>query len=100
MPELLNNLKGTIDTVNGYMKSANESVGKLDGYLKTASAGLASMETLLNDSKGDMEKMQAMIPTLQRNIDQLDQLANGVDALSSISKRKYWKTIFTITIKS
>lgn len=79
-PELLNNLKGTIDTVNGYMKSANESVGKLDGYLKTASAGLASMETLLNDSKGDMEKMQAMIPTLQRNIDQLDQLANGVDA--------------------
>ena len=32
------------------------------------------------DSKGDMEKMQAMIPTLQRNIDQLDQLANGVDA--------------------
>lgn len=80
MPELLNNLKGTIDTVNGYMKSANESVGKLDGYLKTASAGLASMETLLNDSKGDMEKMQAMIPTLQRNIDQLDQLANGVDA--------------------
>ncbi len=39
------------------------------------------METLLNDSKGDMEKMQAMIPTLQRNIDQLDQLANGVDAL-------------------
>jgi len=80
MPELLNNLKGTIDTVNGYMKSVNESVGKLDGYLKTASAGLASMETLLNDSKGDMEKMQAMIPTLQRNIDQLDQLANGVDA--------------------
>lgn len=80
MPELLNNLKGTIDTVNGYMKSANESVGKLDGYLKTASAGLASMETLLNGSKGDMEKMQAMIPTLQRNIDQLDQLANGVDA--------------------
>ena len=80
MPELLNNLKGTIDTVNGYMKSANESVGKLDSYLKTASAGLASMETLLNDSKGDMEKMQAMIPTLQRNIDQLDQLANGVDA--------------------
>lgn len=80
MPELLNNLKGTIDTVNGYMKSANESVEKLDGYLKTASAGLASMETLLNDSKGDMEKMQAMIPTLQRNIDQLDQLANGVDA--------------------
>lgn len=80
MPELLNNLKGTIDTVNGYMKSANESVGKLDGYLKTASAGLASMETLLNDSKGNMEKMQAMIPTLQRNIDQLDQLANGVDA--------------------
>ena len=80
MPELLNNLKGTIDTVNGYMKSANESVGKLNGYLKTASAGLASMETLLNDSKGDMEKMQAMIPTLQRNIDQLDQLANGVDA--------------------
>lgn len=80
MPELLNNLQGTIDTVNGYMKSANESVGKLDGYLKTASAGLASMETLLNDSKGDMEKMQAMIPTLQRNIDQLDQLANGVDA--------------------
>ena len=79
-PELLNNLKGTIDTVNGYMKSANESVGKLDGYLKTASAGLASMETLLGDSKGDMEKMQAMIPTLQRNIDQLDQLANGVDA--------------------
>lgn len=80
MPELLKNLKGTIVTVNGYMKSANESVGKLDGYLKTASAGLASMETLLNDSKGDMEKMQAMIPTLQRNIDQLDQLANGVDA--------------------
>lgn len=80
MPELLNNLKGTIDTVNGYMKSAYENVGKLDGYLKTASAGLASMETLLNDSKGDMEKMQAMIPTLQRNIDQLDQLANGVDA--------------------
>lgn len=80
MPELLNNLKGTIDTVNGYMKSANESVGKLDGYLKTASAGLASMDTLLGDSKGDMEKMQAMIPTLQRNIDQLDQLANGVDA--------------------
>ena len=36
MPELLNNLKGTIDTVNGYMKSANESVGKLDGYLKTS----------------------------------------------------------------
>ncbi len=34
MPELLNNLKGTIDTVNGYMKSANESVGKLDSYLK------------------------------------------------------------------
>lgn len=80
MPALLETLKGTIDTVNGYMKSANESVGKLDGYLKTASAGLASMETLLNDSKGDMEKMQAMIPTLQRNIDQLDQLANGVDA--------------------
>ena len=80
MPELLETLKGTIKTVNGYIASANESVGKLDGYLKTASAGLASMETLLNDSKGDMEKMQAMIPTLQRNIDQLDQLANGVDA--------------------
>lgn len=80
MPELLETLKGTIETVSGYMTSANESVGKLEGYLKAASAGLASMETLLDDSKGDMEKMQAMIPTLQRNIDQLDQLANGVDA--------------------
>lgn len=80
MPELLTTLKGTIDTVNGYMVSADESVGKLEGYLNTASEKLASMETLLGDSKGDMEKMQAMIPTLQRNIDQLDQLANGVDA--------------------
>ena len=80
MPELLTTLKGTIDTVNGYMVSATESVGKLEGYLNTASEKLASMETLLGDSKGDMEKMQAMIPTLQRNIDQLDQLANGVDA--------------------
>ena len=80
MPELLTTLKGTIDTVNGYMVSATDSVGKLEGYLNTASEKLASMETLLGDSKGDMEKMQAMIPTLQRNIDQLDQLANGVDA--------------------
>lgn len=80
MPELLTTLKGTIDTVNGYMVSADESVGKLEDYLNTASEKLASMETLLGDSKGDMEKMQAMIPTLQRNIDQLDQLANGVDA--------------------
>ncbi len=80
MPELLTTLKGTIDTVNGYMVSADESVGKLEGYLNTASEKLASMETLLGYSKGDMEKMQAMIPTLQRNIDQLDQLANGVDA--------------------
>lgn len=80
MPELLTTLKGTIDTVNGYMVSADESVGKLEGYLNIASEKLASMETLLGDSKGDMEKMQAMIPTLQRNIDQLDQLANGVDA--------------------
>ena len=80
MPELLTTLKGTIDTVNGYMVSATESVGKLEGYLNTASEKLASMETLLGDSKGDMEKMQAMIPTLQRNIDQLDQMANGVDA--------------------
>ena len=80
MPELLTTLKGTIDTVNGYMVPATESVGKLEGYLNTASEKLASMETLLGDSKGDMEKMQAMIPTLQRNIDQLDQLANGVDA--------------------
>lgn len=80
MPELLTTLKGTIDTVNGYMVSATESVGKLEGYLNTASEKLASMETLLGDSKGDMEKKQAMIPTLQRNIDQLDQLANGVDA--------------------
>lgn len=80
MPELLTTLKGTIDTVNGYMVSATESVGKLEGYLNTASEKLASMETLLGDSKGDMEKMQAMIPTLQRNIDQLDQLANGIDA--------------------
>lgn len=80
MPELLTTLKGTIDTVNGYMVSADESVGKLEGYLNTASEKLASMETLLGDSKDDMGKMQAMIPTLQRNIDQLDQLANGVDA--------------------
>lgn len=80
MPELLNNLKGTIDTVNGYMKSADESVGKLEGYLNTASEKLASMKTLLDDSKGDMEKMQAMIPELQGKIDKLDQLANGVDA--------------------
>lgn len=80
MPALLETLKGTIVTVNGYMVSATESVGKLEGNLNTASEKLASMETLLGDSKGDMEKMQAMIPTLQRNIDQLDQLANGVDA--------------------
>lgn len=80
MPELLTTLKGTIDTVNGYMVSANDSVTKLEGYLTKASAGLASMDTLLGDSKGNMEKMQAMIPELQRNIDQLDQLANGVDA--------------------
>ena len=80
MPELLETLKGTIKTVNGYIASANESVGKLEGYLNKASAGLASMDTLLGDSKDDMEKMQAMIPELQRNIDQLDQLANGVDA--------------------
>lgn len=80
MPTLLEKLKGTIDTVNGYKESADESVGKLEGYLNTASEKLASMDTLLGDSKGDMEKMQAMIPTLQRNIDQLDQLANGVDA--------------------
>ena len=87
MPELLTTLKGTIDTVNGYMVSADESVGKLEGYLNTASEKLASMETLLGDSKGDMEKMQAMIPTLQRNIDQLDQLANGVDAgVQSVNK--------------
>ena len=80
MPALLETLKGTIVTVNGYMVSATESVGKLEGNLNTASERLTSMETLLGDSKGDMEKMQAMIPTLQRNIDQLDQLANGVDA--------------------
>lgn len=80
MPALLEKLKGTIVTVNGYMVSATESVGKLEGNLNTASERLTSMETLLGDSKGDMEKMQAMIPTLQRNIDQLDQLANGVDA--------------------
>lgn len=80
MPELLETLKGTIKTVNGYIASANERVENLEGYLNTASAGLANMETLLDDSKGDMEKMQAMIPELQRNIDQLDQLANGVDA--------------------
>lgn len=80
MPELLETLKGTIKTVNGYIASANESVGKLEGYLNKASAGLASMDTLLGDSKDDMEKMQAMIPELQRKIDQLDQLANGVDA--------------------
>ena len=79
MPELLETLKGTIKTVNGYIASANESVGKLEGYLNKASAGLASMDTLLGDSKDDMEKMQAMIPELQRKIDQLDQLANGVD---------------------
>lgn len=79
MPELLTKLKGTIDTVNGYMTSANGSVEKLEGYLGKASEGLTSMETLLGDSKGDMEKMQAMIPELQRKIDQLDQLANGVD---------------------
>ena len=30
MPELLTTLKGTIDTVNGYMVSADESVGKLE----------------------------------------------------------------------
>ena len=80
MPELLETLKGTIKTVNGYIASANESVGKLEGYLNKASAGLASMDTLLGDSKDDMEKMQAMIPELQGKIDKLDQLANGVDA--------------------
>lgn len=80
MPALLGTLKGTIDTVNGYMVSADESVGKLEGYLNTASEKLASMKTLLDDSKGDMEKMQAMIPELQGKIDKLDQLANGVDA--------------------
>lgn len=80
MPELLETLKGTIKTVNGYIASANESVGKLEGYLNKASAGLASMDTLLGDSKDDMEKMQAMIPELQGKIKKLDQLANGVDA--------------------
>lgn len=80
MPELLETLKGTIKTVNGYIASANESVGKLEGYLNKASAGLASMDTLLGDSKDDMEKMHAMIPELQGKIDKLDQLANGVDA--------------------
>ena len=80
MSELLETLKGTIKTVNGYIASANESVGKLEGYLNKASAGLASMDTLLGDSKDDMEKMQAMIPELQGKIDKLDQLANGVDA--------------------
>lgn len=80
MPALLGTLKGTIKTVNGYKKSADESVGKLEGYLNTASEKLASMKTLLDDSKGDMEKMQAMIPELQGKIDKLDQLANGVDA--------------------
>lgn len=80
MPELLETLKGTIKTVNGYIASANESVGKLEGYLNKASAGLASMDTLLGDSKDDMEKMQAVIPELQGKIDKLDQLANGVDA--------------------
>lgn len=80
MPELLETLKGTIKTVNGYIASANESIGKLEGYLNKASAGLASMDTLLGDSKDDMEKMQAMIPELQGKIDKLDQLANGVDA--------------------
>lgn len=79
MPKLLETLKGTIKIVNDDMASANESVGKLEGYLNKASAGLASMDTLLGDSKDDMEKMQAMIPELQRKIDQLDQLANGVD---------------------
>lgn len=80
MPALLKTLKGTIVTVNGYMVSATESVGKLEGNLNTASEKLASMKTLLDDSKGDMEKMQAMIPELQGKIDKLDQLANGVDA--------------------
>lgn len=80
MPALLETLKGTIVTVNGYMVSATESVGKLEGNLNTASEKLASMKTLLDDSKGDMEKMQAMIPELQGKIDKLDQLANGVDA--------------------
>ena len=80
MPKLLENLKGTIELVNSYMASANKSVKNLEGYLNTASEKLAIMNTLLEDSKGNMEKMQAMIPELQRNIDQLDQLANGVDA--------------------
>lgn len=77
---VLPTLKGSIDTIKGYISKANTSITKLNGYLAAATKGLNDMETLLDDSKGDMEKMQAMIPELQHSIDQLDQLANGVDS--------------------
>ena len=77
---VLPTLKGSISKINGDISDATTSITKLNGYLAAATQGLNDMETLLGDSKGNMEKMQAMIPELQRKIDQLDQLANGVDA--------------------